>query len=121
MRTLAAFLLLSASLFAQQSYDYDVLIRNGRVVDGTGNPWFHADIGIVGDRIAFIGTADKDVAAKRTIDAKGMIVAPGFIDMLGQSETSLLIDKSAFSKVTQGVTTEITGEGGSIAPTNQRL
>src|SRR5437868_6036356 len=106
---------------AQQSPTYDVLIRNGKLVDGSGNPWTYADIGIVGDRIAFIGAADKDVTAKRTIDAKGMIVAPGFIDMLGQSETSLLIDKSAFSKVTQGVTTEITGEGGSIAPTNQRL
>src|SRR5436853_2425043 len=110
MRLLAAILLLALPALAQNP-TYDVLIRNGRVVDGTGNPWFHADIGIVGDRIAFIGTVDKDVTAKRTIDAKGMIVAPGFIDMLGQSETSLLIDNSAFSKVTKGATTEITGEG----------
>jgi dihydroorotase/N-acyl-D-amino-acid deacylase len=95
---------------------YDVLIRNGRVMDGAGNPWIQADVGIVGDRIAFIGRASDSVTAKRTIDAKGLIVAPGFIDMLGQSEMSLLIDKQAFSKLTQGVTTEITGEGESVAP-----
>ena len=118
MRMLAALLLLSASLLAQQ---YDVLIRNGRLVDGSGNPWVHADVGIVGDRIAFVGSADPEVKAKKTIDAKGLVVAPGFIDMLGQSESYLLIDKQAVSKITQGVTTEVTGEGGSIAPLNQRL
>ena len=118
MRTLAAFLLLSASLFAQQ---YDILIRNGRLVDGSGNPWVYADVGIKGDRIVFVGTADKDVTAKKTIEAKGLVVAPGFIDMLGQSESFLLIDKQAVSKITQGVTTEVTGEGGSIAPLNSRL
>src|SRR5436309_5513608 len=80
---------------AQQSPTYDVLIRNGKLVDGSGNPWTYADVGIVGDRIAFIGRADKDVTAKRTIDAKGLIVAPGFIDMLGQSELQLLVDKLA--------------------------
>lgn len=101
--------------WAQQ---YDVLIRNGRVVDGSGNPWVYADVGIVGDRIAFVGHADPNVTAKRTIDAKGLMVAPGFIDMLGQSETNLLIDKQCFSKLSQGVTTEVTGEGKSIAPQN---
>jgi dihydroorotase/N-acyl-D-amino-acid deacylase len=121
MRTLACLLLLASSLLAQQAPTYDVLIRNGRVVDGSGNPWTYADIGVVGDRIAFIGTADKDVTAKKTIDAKGLVVAPGFIDMLGQSEAYLLIDKQAISKITQGVTTEVTGEGGSIAPLNERL
>jgi len=116
---LAAFLIaITTSLAAQQ---YDTLIRNGRVVDGSGNPWIYADVGIIGDRIAFVGKADPNVAAKRTIDATGLIVAPGFIDMLGQSETSLLIDKQAFSKLTQGITTEITGEGESIAPTNEKL
>src|SRR5437868_7712182 len=105
---------------AQQSPTYDVLIRNGKLVDGSGNPWTYADVGIVGDRIAFIGRADKDVTAKRTIDAKGLIVAPGFIDMLGQSELQLLVDKLAVSKISQGITTEITGEGGSIAPLNAR-
>jgi dihydroorotase/N-acyl-D-amino-acid deacylase len=121
MRTLAFLLLLASSLFAQQTPTYDVLIRNGRMVDGSGNPWVYADIGIGGDRIAFIGAAGKDVTAKKTIDAKGLIVAPGFIDMLGQSEVNLLIDKHAVSKITQGVTTEVTGEGASIAPLNERL
>ncbi len=115
---LLAFVLVTTSLFAQQ---YDTLIRNGRVVDGSGNPWIYADVGIIGDRIAFVGKADPNVTAKRTIDATGLVVAPGFIDMLGQSETSLLIDKQAMSKLTQGITTEITGEGNSIAPTNQKL
>jgi len=110
-------LLVSASLFAQQ---YDFLIRNGRVVDGSGNPWTYADVGIIGDRIAFVGRAAEGVTAKRTVDASGLMVAPGFIDMLGQSEMNLLIDKQAVSKLTQGITSEITGEGGSIAPLDQR-
>ena len=110
---LALSMILTTSAFAQQ---YDTLIRNGKIVDGSGNPWFYADVGIIGDRVAFIGHAAPDVPAKRTIDAKGLIVAPGFIDMLGQSEINLLIDKRAISKLTQGITTEITGEGGSVAP-----
>ena len=108
----------ASSLFAQQ---YDVLIRNGRLVDGSGNPWTYADIGVIGDRVAFVGRTSQNVTAKRTIDATGLIVAPGFIDMLGQSEFNLLVDKQAVSKLTQGVTTEITGEGDSIAPTNEKL
>lgn len=99
-----------------QNETYDYLIRNGRVVDGSGNPWIYADVGIIGDHIAFVGHADDRVKAKRTIDASGLIVAPGFIDMLGQSELGLLIDRQAVSKLTQGITTEITGEGESIAP-----
>jgi N-acyl-D-amino-acid deacylase len=108
-------LLSSSSVFGQQ---YDVLIRNGRVVDGTGNPWVYADVGVTGDRISLVGRAPANATAKQVIDAKGLIVAPGFIDMLGQSEWSLLIDKQAFSKLTQGITTGITGEGESIAPQN---
>jgi dihydroorotase/N-acyl-D-amino-acid deacylase len=108
----------SASAFAQQ---YDVLIRGGRVVDGSGNPWIHADVGIRGDRIVFVGRAPAGATAQRTLDATGLVVAPGFIDMLGQSEVSLLIDPRAVSKVTQGITTEITGEGSSIAPLDDRL
>ena len=104
----------------EQHFDYDLLIRNGHVVDGTGNPWTSDDIGVSGDRIAFVGHADPGVTARRTIDASGLIVAPGFIDMLGQSEMSLLIDRQAVSKITQGITTEITGEGGSIAPLNDK-
>src|SRR5579872_1436998 len=105
--------LIAVPATAQQ---YDTLIRNGKVVDGAGNPWFYADVGIIGDRIAFIGHAAADVKAKRTIDATGLVVAPGFIDMLGQSELNLLIDKRAISKLAQGITTEITGEGESVAP-----
>jgi N-acyl-D-amino-acid deacylase len=118
MIRLLTLLLLASTAFAQ---DFDVLIRNGKLVDGCGNPWSYADVGITRDRITFIGHADSNVKAKRVIDATGLIVAPGFIDMLGQSESSLLIDKQAFSKITQGITTEITGEGGSIAPVNERL
>ena len=100
--------------------EYDLLIKNGRVVDGTGRPAYDADVAVKGDRIARIGRLG-NARARRTIDARGLIVAPGFIDMLGQSETSLLIDPRAMSKIMMGVTTEITGEGESIAPTNERL
>jgi N-acyl-D-amino-acid deacylase len=97
------------------SDQYDVLIKNGSIVDGSGNPWVSGDIAIRRDRIAAIGKLD-GVHAKRVIDAKGLVVSPGFIDMLGQSEASLLIDNRSLSKLAQGITTEITGEGGSIAP-----
>ncbi len=98
---------------------YDVLIRNGRIIDGSGNPSFWGDVALRGDRIAALGRLE-GATAKRVIDAKGRVVAPGFIDMLGQSETSLLIDNRSLSKLSQGITTEITGEGGSIAPQNAR-
>src|SRR5215470_11423301 len=98
---------------------FDVLIKNGKILDGTGNPWYHADIGIRGDRIVAIGKLS-GATAKKTIDAAGKIVAPGFIDTLGQSELALLIDNRALSKLSQGITTEITGEGGSIAPQNEK-
>ena len=99
--------------------NYDILIRNAHILDGTGNPWYSADLAISGDRIAAIGDL-RDAHAKREIDASGRIVAPGFIDMLGQSEISLLLDKRALSKLSQGITTEITGEGSSIAPQNEK-
>jgi N-acyl-D-amino-acid deacylase len=98
---------------------YDVVIRNGRIIDGTGNPWVSGDVAIRGDRIAAIGDL-KDTNAKRVIDAKGLVVSPGFIDMLGQSEYSLLIDNRSLSKLSQGITTEITGEGASVAPQNEK-
>ena len=97
---------------------YDVLIRHGHILDGTGNPWYAGDIAIRGDRIAAIGTLE-GAQAKRVIDASGLVVSPGFIDMLGQSEESLLIDNRSMSKLSQGITSEITGEGGSIAPQNE--
>jgi N-acyl-D-amino-acid deacylase len=97
--------------------DYDVVIRNGRIVDGSGNPWVSGDVAIRGNRVAAVGKVDS-TRAKRVIDATGLVVSPGFIDMLGQSEASLLIDNRSLSKLSQGITTEITGEGGSIAPEN---
>jgi N-acyl-D-amino-acid deacylase len=100
--------------------EYDIIIRNGRVIDGSGSPGFNADVAIKNTRIAKIGQL-KNASAARVIDARGLVVAPGFIDMLGQSETYLLIDSRAMSKVMMGVTTEITGEGESIAPTSERL
>jgi len=98
---------------------YDLIIRNGHIIDGAGNPWYAADVAVSGDRIAAIGDL-REAHAKREIDAKGRIVAPGFIDMLGQSEVSLLLDNRSLSKLSQGITTEITGEGGSIAPQNEK-
>ena len=120
--TLSAMLLFS---FASGSTpttttQYDLLITNGRIVDGSGRPGYMADLAIKGDRIVRIGRL-KNVAAARVIDAAGMVIAPGFIDMLGQSETYLLIDPRAMSKIMMGVTTEVTGEGDSIAPVNERL
>ena len=99
---------------------FDVVIANGRIVDGTGAPWFRGDVGIVGDRIAAIGALG-EAAAALTVDARNMVVAPGFIDLLGQSEFNVLVDGRAASKILQGVTTEVTGEGSSIAPVNDRL
>jgi dihydroorotase/N-acyl-D-amino-acid deacylase len=112
---------LTASLPGQStvSPQYDLLIRNGQVIDGTGRPAFNADVAIKGERIVGVGKLSGATAA-RVIDASGKIVSPGFIDMLGQSETYLLIDPRAMSKVMMGVTTEITGEGESIAPINDR-
>ena len=99
---------------------YDLLIRNGTIIDGSGKPRYRADIAIKGDRIIRIAKL-RNASATREIDASGLIVAPGFIDMLGQSETYLLIDPRAMSKVMMGITTEVTGEGESIAPINERL
>ncbi|MGE3887234.1 MAG: amidohydrolase family protein [Vicinamibacterales bacterium] len=110
----------SAPSAASAPSAFDVLITGGRIVDGTGSPWFEGDIGIVGDRIAAMGRLAGQPAV-RTIDAKGLYVSPGFIDMLGQSEFNVLADSRAASKITQGITTEITGEGSSIAPMNDRL
>jgi N-acyl-D-amino-acid deacylase len=95
--------------------EYDIIIKNGEIVDGTGNPWVSGDIALRGDRIAKIGKLE-DATAKRVIDARGLVVSPGFIDMLGQSELALLIDNRSLSKLSQGITTEITGEGASVAP-----
>jgi len=112
---IAALLLLAAA-----NGPYDVVIRNGRIVDGSGSPWYSGDIGIRQGRIARIGNLT-GASAKRTIDARGMVVAPGFIDMLGQSELTILVNPHLPSKIYQGITTEITGEGGSVAPVNDAI
>jgi dihydroorotase/N-acyl-D-amino-acid deacylase len=117
MRTIA---LAIALLLTQPGPAYDTIITNGRVVDGTGAPWIRADVGIVGDRIRAIGALASARAATR-IDATGLVVSPGFIDLLGQSEFNVLVDPRAASKIMQGITTEITGEGSSIAPVNDRM
>jgi dihydroorotase/N-acyl-D-amino-acid deacylase len=99
---------------------YDLVIINGHIIDGTGSPWYSGDIGIRDGRIAAIGNLAAAQRA-RTIDAHGMVVAPGFIDMLGQSELTILVDPRLPSKIFQGITTEITGEGSSVAPLNEAL
>jgi N-acyl-D-amino-acid deacylase len=119
---LTTMLLISSSLTATNTAvaQYDLIIRNGTVIDGSGAARYRADVAIKGDRVVRIGRL-RNAKATREIDATGMVVSPGFIDMLGQSETYLLIDPRAMSKVMMGVTTEITGEGESIAPVNERL
>ncbi|HLN80347.1 MAG TPA: D-aminoacylase [Thermoanaerobaculia bacterium] len=99
---------------------FDLIFAGGRVVDGTGAPWFRADVGIAGDRIAAVGDLSR-ASSRRRVDVSRLVVAPGFIDMLGQSEYNVLVDNRAASKITQGITTEITGEGSAIAPLNARM
>jgi N-acyl-D-amino-acid deacylase len=110
----------TAAALAVNPPAYDVIIRQGQVIDGTGGPAIAADVAIKGGLIVRIGNLN-GASAKRVIDARGQVVAPGFIDMLGQSEQYVLIDPRAMSKVMMGVTTEITGEGESIAPLNDRI
>jgi dihydroorotase/N-acyl-D-amino-acid deacylase len=119
MRFVLAILLLAPAAHAQ-AVPYDVVIRNGHIIDGTGSPWYAGDVAIRGGRIAALGKLD-GASAKRTIDARGMVVAPGFIDMLGQSELTMLVNPHLPSKIYQGITTEITGEGSTIAPTTDAL
>ena len=117
--TLLILLTLSASVFAADR-PFDLVIIKGHIVDGTGSPWYSGDVGIRDGRIAAIGNLSES-GRKRTIDAGGKVVAPGFIDMLGQSETTILVDPRLPSKIFQGITTEVTGEGGSIAPLNDAI
>jgi N-acyl-D-amino-acid deacylase len=113
----------SCTLLAQtlgQTPAFDLVITNGHIIDGTGSPWYSGDIGIREGRIAAIGNLAA-APRKRTIDAAGKVVAPGFIDLLGQSEMTILVDPRLPSKIYQGITTEITGEGDSIAPLTDAL
>src|SRR5712691_6763822 len=119
--TAFVFLLAGSLSFAEQSaLSFDLVITNGHIIDGTGSPWYSGDIGISNGKITAIGNLS-ETARKRTIDAREVIVAPGFIDMLGQSETTILVDPRLPSKIYQGITTEITGEGGSAAPLNDSI
>lgn len=100
--------------------NFDIVITNGHIIDGTGSPWYSGDIGIRSGKIAAIGNL-REAARTRTIDAKGKVVAPGFIDMLGQSELTILVDPRVPSKIYQGITTEVTGEGSSAGPLNDAI
>lgn len=123
MKRLLPLLLISvcaAAFAAGNAASYDIVFTNAKVVDGTGAPWFAADVAVRGGRIVGVGKL-AGAPASRTIDASGLVLAPGFIDLLGQSEYNVLVDPRAASKVTQGITTEVTGEGDSIAPLDEKL
>jgi N-acyl-D-aspartate/D-glutamate deacylase len=104
-----------AAALRGQAPAYDVLIRGGRILDGTGNPWFAGDVAIKSGRIAAVGNLPAATAA-RLIDASGRIVSPGFIDLHTHSDLTLLADGTAQSKVRQGVTLDVMGESTSVAP-----
>ena len=124
MKTLRVTLLLTGTLilgpsiprFAQESTmpPYDLLIVHGRIIDGSGSPWFEGSVAVKGGRIADVGRLRS--SAKRVIDARGLVVAPGFIDLHSHSDYTLLVDGAAQSKIRQGVTTEIIGEAASAGP-----
>jgi N-acyl-D-amino-acid deacylase len=116
-------MLAQIALFGQSGVrpePFDVVILHGHIIDGTGSPWYSGDVGIRNGHIAAIGDL-ANAPAKQKIDAQEKVVAPGFIDMLGQSELTILVDPRLPSKIYQGITTEITGEGGSVAPLNYTM
>ncbi len=117
---LTLFACIFPALLACQQKPYDLVIRNGHIVDGTGSPWYAGDVAIRDGRIAAVGPV-LGAKAGKTIDAHGMVVAPGFIDMLGQSDLTILVRPDLPSKIFQGITTEFTGEGTSAAPLNSRI
>lgn len=114
VRRMLGFAYLVAIASSGFAADFDLVIRNGRVVDGTGNPWRYVDVAVKRDRIVAVGRVTG--TATREFDAKGLVVAPGFIDIHSHSDFKLLQDGHAQSKIRQGVTTEILGEGGSAGP-----
>ena len=117
--TVLAIVLVSIARAAVAAEGFDVLIRNAHIMDGTGSPWYSGDIGIRDGKIAALGRL-QGATAKTVIDAQGLLVTPGFIDMLGQSEMTILVEPHLPSKIFQGITTEVTGEGNSVAPINER-
>jgi len=116
---LFGFIVLFQSAILHGAAEYDLLIRHGKIVDGSGNPWFYGDVGIKGDRITRVGRIEQD--ATRVIDASGLVVAPGFIDIHSHSDWVLLEDGLAQSKIRQGVTTEVIGESTSVGPFKGKL
>jgi N-acyl-D-amino-acid deacylase len=112
---IAAALLASCATTPMPKETLDLKITNGRIVDGTGAPWFRGDVGIRANRIVAVGDL-RDTAAASTIDAQNRMVAPGFIDLLGWSQTTAIADPQLEAKVRQGVTTEVAGEGTSPGP-----
>ena len=113
-------ILFASATLSAQTPAFDLVITNGHIIDGTGSPWYSGDLGIRNGKIAAIGNLSA-APRKRTVDAAGKVVAPGFIDMLGQSELTILVDPRLPSKIYQGITSEITGEGSSIAPLNDAI
>lgn len=105
-------------VIALRGQDFDLLIRGGRIADGTGNPSYLGDVGLKNGRVAGMGRLEGKTA-RRVIDAKGLIVSPGFIDIHNHSDSTLLTDGNAQSMIRQGVTTMIFGEGESAAPSAQ--
>ena len=122
LRFTVVFILIFGPKFmcAQSATGFDIVITHGHIIDGTGSPWYSGDIGIRNGKIASIGNLSA-APRQRTIDAADKVVAPGFIDMLGQSELTILVDPRLPSKIFQGITSEITGEGNSIAPLNDAI
>jgi N-acyl-D-amino-acid deacylase len=119
MKSLLLILLFLSVAWFGEAQTYDLLIKNGRIVDGTGSPWYTGDVAIKDDKIVAIGKLG-NASAKRNIDATGLIVAPGFIDMMGQSAASFIKDpNTAFNLLTQGITTINAGEGASDAPLSE--
>lgn len=114
-----AIIFLGATCVDAAAPEYDLIIRGGKIVDGSGNPWFYGDVAVKGDRITAIGRVAGD--AGRVIDASGLVVAPGFIDIHSHSDWTLLEDGNAESKIRQGVTTEVLGESGSAGPFKGKL
>jgi N-acyl-D-aspartate/D-glutamate deacylase len=117
---LALWLPPAGSVADDTSARLDLVITHGRIIDGTGSPWYSGDVGIRDGRIAAIGKLEARARSK-TVDARDHVVAPGFIDMLGQSELSILVDPRLPSKIFQGITTEMTGEGDSVAPLDDSI
>ena len=120
IRPIALLSVIALAACASPEPQYDILIRNGRVFDGTGSPGVVTSVALRGDRIAALG-ALTDATARETVDASGLAVAPGFINMLSWADEPLLVDGRSQSDIRQGVTLEVFGEGWSMGPLTERM